>query len=100
MRGIHTFFAFHDDEKNRMDLYDAKHRVVSGPVFSVAYIDLPHAELGTWFAVRGLNEAHYSGKPVREEYFAEDGCPTMRFWIQLGSKRCFQVEETLFLDIS
>ena len=42
-----------------MDLYDAKHRVVSGPVFSVAYIDLPHAELGTWFAVRGLNEAHY-----------------------------------------
>jgi hypothetical protein len=45
-----------------MDLYDAKHRVVSGPVFSVAYIDLPHAELGTWFAVRGLNEAHYEWK--------------------------------------
>jgi hypothetical protein len=41
-----------------------------------------------------------SGKPVREEYFAEDGSPTMRFWIQLGSKRCFQVEEALFLDIS
>jgi hypothetical protein len=41
-----------------------------------------------------------SGKPVREEYFAEDGSPTMRFWIQLGSKRCFQVGEALFLDIS